>query len=571
MAQVWIARMRGRHGFERIVAVKTILPKYAEEPAFQKMFLDEARIASGIMHANVAQTLDLGEEHGVLYIVMEVVDGDALTRLLAAVSKRTRRMPYGAIMRILADTCGGLHAAHELRGADGHNLGIIHRDVSPQNILVSVRGEAKLIDFGIAKAKDRLSGETASGLVKGKIKYMAPEQALGRTIDRRIDVYAIGAILYRVIAGRPPYIGANELETLHALTSGKQPPPLPQEVPPAIASVTMRALANDVAHRFQTAAEMQSAMEQAMVDAGCATTTYDIQEIVADHLLDRAAARKQTLELALMAAKERERMAQLLQPAEADSSSGIVDVGSRAAPLSRRSLTARPPARPTPTPANYKRPADDEGDPTTVRPAADDDDPTTVHRPADEDGDPTTVHHSDAPPGAPAARIPPAAGAPVVPMAPPLAAMPPLALDPPALAQPLPPMRPRSASHDVLTALSDPRRRQLSVVVAAALAGLAVVMLIAIALTRGEGEAHAVATASMARWVATLRVPEPPPPPPAASSVPSVESPYALATATSASAAPKTFAVPQAAPPPPPPKPTASAAPKKPRPDVDGF
>ncbi len=333
MAEVWLARMLGKHGFERLVAVKTILPKYAAEPMFQKMFLDEAHIASGIEHANVAKTLDLGEQHGVLFIVMDLVDGDAMTKLLAAVSKRAAKMPHGIILRILADVCGGLHAAHELRNSDGVNLGVVHRDVSPQNILLTTRGVAKLIDFGIAKAKDRLSGETNAGLVKGKVKYMAPEQALGRPIDRRVDVWAVGAILYRTLAGRPPYIGANELETLHALTSGKPPPPLPPSVPHAIGAIALRALAHDRERRFATTADMQAAMEQAMVDVGAATTTYDVQELIADFMLDRAAARKQTFELALVAARERERMQVLLKPNEADSSSGILDVGSRVLPL----------------------------------------------------------------------------------------------------------------------------------------------------------------------------------------------------------------------------------------------
>ena len=343
MASVWVARMRGKHGFERLVAVKTILPKFASDEMFQTMFLDEARIASAIEHTNVAQTLDLGEQHDVLFLVMEWVDGDALTKLLSAVSKRQKKTPLGIILRVLADTCGGLHAAHELRGKDGALLGVVHRDVSPQNILVSGRGVAKLIDFGIAKARDRTSGDTSAGLVKGKVKYMAPEQALGKHLDRRVDVWAVGAILYRVVAGRPPFPGSNELEMLHSLTSGAPPAPLPASVHPAVASIVMRALRHDPNERFASAAEMQVAMEDAMVAAGVATTTLDVAAFAAEHLNERASARKQTLELALGAARERERMAQLLKPTEADaiSASGIVDLGS---------MRPRPPSERPPPP-----------------------------------------------------------------------------------------------------------------------------------------------------------------------------------------------------------------------------
>src|SRR5581483_11740872 len=167
MAQVWVARLRGKHGFEKFVAIKTILPKFQTDERFQKMFLDEARIASRIEHPNVAQILDVGEQHDITYLVMEWVDGDSLSRLYRALRKKGMTLPLHVLLRVVADACAGLHEAHE--------QGVVHRDVSPQNILVSQRGVAKVIDFGIAKARDSAVGvETNAGLLKGKIHYMAP-------------------------------------------------------------------------------------------------------------------------------------------------------------------------------------------------------------------------------------------------------------------------------------------------------------------------------------------------------------------------------------------------------------
>ena len=153
MASVWVARQRGKHGFEKLVALKTILPKFAADVRFQEMFLDEARIASRIEHLNVAQIFDLGEEHEVLYLAMEYVDGDSLSKLNRACQRGGIKIPPNILLRVLADTCAGLHEAHELKDATGRPLEIVHRDVSPHNILVSTKGIAKLIDFGIAKAR----------------------------------------------------------------------------------------------------------------------------------------------------------------------------------------------------------------------------------------------------------------------------------------------------------------------------------------------------------------------------------------------------------------------------------
>ncbi len=307
MASVWVARQRGKHGFEKLVAIKTILPKFASDVRFQEMFLDEARIASRIEHANVAQIFDLGEENEILYLAMEYVEGDALSKLNRACQRQGLRLPTGVILRVLADACAGLHEAHEMRDPAGRPLEIVHRDVSPHNILVSTKGAAKLIDFGIATARSRAGSETSSGVLKGKIQYMAPEQALGQRLDRRADIWAVGAVLYALLAGKPPYEGENPLATLHLLGSGRPPMPLPSSIHPAITAIVRRSLSFAADHRYASAADLRDAIERAMVAAQCTTTNTEVAAFANEHLADRIEKRRAAIETALAAAGERER------------------------------------------------------------------------------------------------------------------------------------------------------------------------------------------------------------------------------------------------------------------------
>jgi serine/threonine-protein kinase len=362
MASVWIARQTGRHGFQKLVAVKTILPKYAADARFQRMFQDEARIASRIEHVNVAQILDVGEQHEVTYLVMEYVDGDALSRLDRALEKKGARIPVGVALRIMADVCGGLHAAHELHDAAGHSLGVVHRDVSPQNVLVSTIGVAKLIDFGIAKARDRAVNDTRSDQLKGKVAYMAPEQALGGAIDRRADVWAVGAVLYHLLGGKPPFEGDNAVQKLFALAKGTPPAPLPDTVPAPVAAVVSRALSHRAHDRFETAAAMQQALERAMVEVGASTTTTAVAEFLQSHVSDRAQKRRESIALGLKAADEREKVSAIMQSNAADSAPGsgsaarqgplaaVTEPGETSAPgtLGLATITMNAPVRPRP-------------------------------------------------------------------------------------------------------------------------------------------------------------------------------------------------------------------------------
>lgn len=319
MASVWLARFGGRKGFERLVVVKMILPQYSQDPRFQEMFLDEARIASRIEHANVARILDVGEQDESTFIVMEWVDGDSLSKIVRATEQKKLRIPSGIALRICADAAAGLHAAHVLKERDGTSLGVVHRDVSPQNILISNAGTTVLIDFGVAKARDRVSQETSAGQLKGKIRYMAPEQALGRVIDHRADVWALGTILYELFAGVPPYDGPNEVATLHMLTSGVMPAPLPSHVPAPIRAVVERALAYDPEARHATAQDLSLALEACMIEIGEPTSVSVVAQYTAQLLADRKAARKRAVDTALTAAHARdaERASSLPMPTAA--------------------------------------------------------------------------------------------------------------------------------------------------------------------------------------------------------------------------------------------------------------
>jgi len=283
MARVWVAKLRGKHGFEKMVALKTILPSFAEDQRFRRMFLDEAKIASGIEHVNVAQILDLGEQAGQLYLVMEWVDGDSLQELDRAAEKAGAALPIPVLVRVMADACAGLHAAHELADAHGRSLNVVHRDVSPQNILISAKGVVKVIDFGVVKARRRATEETSTGTIKGKLQYMAPEQALGQGVDRRADIFSVGATLYRLLARRPVYRGTSPLSTYKRLTSSMAPEPLPPHVPGALSTIVLKALSFERDSRFSTAAELAAALE-ALLQGPYQTSAREVAACVEQYL-----------------------------------------------------------------------------------------------------------------------------------------------------------------------------------------------------------------------------------------------------------------------------------------------
>jgi eukaryotic-like serine/threonine-protein kinase len=259
MATVWVARERGATTDEdRLVAVKAMLPELAEEAEFVRMFLDEVKLVRSIRHPNVVNVYDVGEHDGVMWMSMEWVEGESLHTVIAEAGKR-RAIPPEMAVKIIADAAAGLHSAHELKDENGVTRGVVHRDVSPHNILIGTNGAVKLVDFGVAKAVGRVSEATRAGQLKGKFGYMSPEQARGKAIDRRSDVFALGIVLFELTTSRRLFRGDSDIETLKLVISSRIPRPTSFDpgYPVELERIVMKALERDAAARYQTAFELE--------------------------------------------------------------------------------------------------------------------------------------------------------------------------------------------------------------------------------------------------------------------------------------------------------------------------
>ncbi|MDP3502361.1 MAG: protein kinase [Myxococcales bacterium] len=287
MAEVWLARQTGIEGFNRHIVVKRILAHLAEDPEFVAMFLQEARIASRFNHPNIAQIYDLGENAGTFFIAMEFIHGEDLGRVMRRAWSTGQWVARPLAIRIVADSAAGLYYAHTRMDEQGRPLRIVHRDISPQNILVSFDGSVKLVDFGIAKAADQVSN-TKSGAIKGKFAYMAPEQAGGKPLDARTDIFALGLVLYELITGVRPLKRDSEIGTLQAaLECAIEKPSQVAEVPNTLDDVVMRALAKDPEDRYRDARQFQMALEQFLVQEGTVATSVQVSELMETIFADR--------------------------------------------------------------------------------------------------------------------------------------------------------------------------------------------------------------------------------------------------------------------------------------------
>jgi len=268
MATIYLGHQTGAVEFSRVVAIKRLLPQYAAEPEFVRMFLDEARLAARVRHPNVVETLDVVREGAETFIVMQYVDGESLAGLWAALRASGERAPLEVAASIGAGLCRGLHAAHEARGPDGAPLGIVHRDVSPQNVLIGADGIPRVVDFGVALANVRLS-HTRAGQVKGKPAYMAPEQLSRDEVTRATDIYAAGVVLWELCAGRRAYDVANEGALYARVMTGAIPrlEDVAPWVPAPLAETVHRALRREPAERFASAEDMAAALERSIAVA----------------------------------------------------------------------------------------------------------------------------------------------------------------------------------------------------------------------------------------------------------------------------------------------------------------
>ncbi|HEY1955171.1 MAG TPA: serine/threonine-protein kinase [Polyangiaceae bacterium] len=289
MATVHIGRLLGPVGFARTVAIKRLHPQYAKDPEFVSMFLDEARLAARIQHPNVCATLDVVATQGELFLVMEYLQGETLSRMIRAVRARAELIDPRIAVSVLAQTLYGLHAAHEAKSERGEALTIVHRDISPQNVLVGRDGVSKVLDFGVAKAAGRFH-TTREGNVKGKLPYMSPEQLRGQPVDRQTDIYAAAVCLWETLTGRKLFKGDNEGSVLEQVLFGAIDPPSrwAPSIPPNLDALVMRGLERDKTKRFQTAREFALSLERA-VHPALASDVGDWIENVAGHvLLERA-------------------------------------------------------------------------------------------------------------------------------------------------------------------------------------------------------------------------------------------------------------------------------------------
>jgi serine/threonine-protein kinase len=283
MAQVYRAYQRGPSGFTKPVVLKVILPHLAEDERFVRLFHDEARLAALLNHSGIAQIFDLGSEDELHYIVMEHVHGVNLSDLHQAALRLERRVPAPMALTIVREVCRALHYAHQLAGSDGEPLGIVHRDVSLDNVMLSYSGEVKLLDFGIAGA-GFLTGTPGDGGLEGKLDYSAPEVLRGGKPDHRVDIYAVGVVLYQLLLGRAPFVARTEAELLHRIV--KEPPTPPRRIDPDLPDelerILLRALHKDPDARPQSAGEMASIIDDYLLSGAKAASERELAAFVGE-------------------------------------------------------------------------------------------------------------------------------------------------------------------------------------------------------------------------------------------------------------------------------------------------
>ena len=356
MAEVFIAKAFGVEGFERFLAIKKILPTMAEDQEFITMFIDEARVSVQLNHANIVHIHELGKYEETYYIAMEYVAGRDLRTILERYRRRKEIMPTAQAVYVASKMCEGLDYAHRKKDARGQDLSIIHRDVSPQNILVSYEGDVKVIDFGIAKAANRAQ-KTQAGILKGKFGYMSPEQVRGMPIDRRSDIFAVGVILYEMLTGEKLFVGESDFSTLEKVRNADVP--LPRQfnpnIPAGLEKVVLKALAREPEDRYQWASDLQEDLMKFLLAGDAIYSGKHLSSFMKEAFAEDM----------LREAEKMERFAGIEKPDQLETS------GASAAPTAPPSRSIRKPSMVTPVapqPAPVTRTSDKLPPPPLVPP-----------------------------------------------------------------------------------------------------------------------------------------------------------------------------------------------------------
>jgi serine/threonine-protein kinase len=292
MAEVFRAESAGLEGFKKQVAIKRVLPHLSQKKKFISMFLDEARLSAHLSHSNCVQVFDIGVGDNAYFIVMEYVDGADLKAILEALKKQGRTIATEEAVFIALKICEGLSYAHELVDSDGQPFTVVHRDMSPPNVLITKYGEIKIVDFGLAKASSQLE-KSEPGIIKGKFSYLAPEAALGRDVDARADIFAVGTILWEMLSGRRLFLGDTDFATVKLVQQASVPPlsKVNPNVPPALDEIVARSLARDPGQRFQTARELAIALNTFLFQQGRACGSFRIAQLVQSAIREKQRSR----------------------------------------------------------------------------------------------------------------------------------------------------------------------------------------------------------------------------------------------------------------------------------------
>lgn len=328
MAEVWLARVSGPGGFTKNLVVKTVLEHHAQNEEFVAQFFDEARLAALLTHPNIAQIFELGEHKGIYFIAMEYVRGQDLQAIRKAATERGEGLPYPLLARIVCGVCEGLHYAHSLADEDGRKLSLVHRDVSPENILISYDGVVKIVDFGIAKATIN-QVTTRAGLFKGKLQFAAPQRFLNLPIDRRDDIYSLGAVVYKAATGVAPINADSDGMMIKKILDGEFPPPsqFRADTPEEFERIVIKSMEWDPVDRYQSCRDMQQDLEQYITNTGTPVTTFEVSQFMRKCFIDEL--EKSSLEIDISAdiAEEEE------LPADGDPPSTVFGLGGQQKPI----------------------------------------------------------------------------------------------------------------------------------------------------------------------------------------------------------------------------------------------